>query len=414
MADRERVDVPDWRYSCTDCGACCRWFVPLRAGEAERLTRLAWPPGEAVGGEIVVRLGGAPFLAQRDGSCVFYDAAARQCRVHRRFGQAAKPLACRSYPYNLAGTFPSRFSVVPRFDCPAVRQCQGAPLRDDLRQIQACLDEAGLAGGLGERELDGLREDRARRLVQALCAAWLEAPGLDIQSRMQGLVMTVNRLEVLGPVFLNDVDLAAILPTFLQRVRSDMQGRRARRLGQVERWRFLCLLLAHLRLDEELVGQGPRARWRRLLAFARVWSGRLSLRELGSWHPARPLAAAELFRSPLVEPERLDWQLFRDMLRLRLQGFQFLGASYYGLGFFAGLRGLATAYPMVLAAAKWSALARDPRHCRLEAADLDYAVGAIDHSLGRLSLTGLGLFTVLSRQITDPDAYRNLAQALAG
>ena len=32
-----------------------------------------------------------------DGACVFLDPAGR-CRIHAKFGEAAKPLACRLYP----------------------------------------------------------------------------------------------------------------------------------------------------------------------------------------------------------------------------------------------------------------------------------------------------------------------------
>lgn len=73
---------------------------------------------------------------QPDGSCVFLDPNGL-CRIHGKFGEPAKPLACRIYPYAFHPAGRS-ISVGLRFSCPSVVMNLGKPVaeqRDELRQL---------------------------------------------------------------------------------------------------------------------------------------------------------------------------------------------------------------------------------------------------------------------------------------
>ncbi len=73
---------------------------------------------------------------QADGGCVFLDEKGL-CRIHAKFGEPAKPLACRVYPYAF---HPSGKSVVVslRYSCPSVVANRGATLKaqeKDLKEL---------------------------------------------------------------------------------------------------------------------------------------------------------------------------------------------------------------------------------------------------------------------------------------
>ncbi len=75
---------------------------------------------------------------QADGACVFLNEQGL-CRIHAKFGEPAKPLACRVYPYAFHPVDRS-LTVSLRFSCPSVVQNLGARVADqkgDLEQLAA-------------------------------------------------------------------------------------------------------------------------------------------------------------------------------------------------------------------------------------------------------------------------------------
>lgn len=140
----------DVRFTCSQCGDCCRTFdVPLVQGEAERLESLAWEgsgPGAQVTTPIrVAGLAGRRQLARRrDGACVFLGERS-QCLVHERFGELAKPLMCRLYPFAF---YPlgDRVGVDVSFACRAVAAGEGAPLEARLPEWSRLHAELALQG----------------------------------------------------------------------------------------------------------------------------------------------------------------------------------------------------------------------------------------------------------------------------
>ena len=407
------LHIPPWRYHCTQCGECCRRiYVHVPPAERTRLEQLAWPTGDAPPARPFVRINGADYLAHEDGHCVFLDPATNLCRIHGRFGADAKPLGCRVYPYNIVSTFPGQRSVVGRFDCPGVRANQGPPIAHDAAAIRDYMRAMRFGAGFDELDLDGLTPATARALIGACFTHLLDARDLPIPTRLIATNLAAYRLRQHGADFLNGIDLNEILPSFFRRIRADLARQSPRRLGRFEQWRFMCLFTTFLRRDDELVGVAPAARLRRVATLGRLLFGRTSLRALSDEHPPGELAAAELFAAPVLAPEAVDWRLALDLVRLRLQAWQFLGPAFYGRSFFDGLTGVLQSFPLIVAAAKWAALVRAPAACRVTPADVDYAAGAIDRCLGRSALLGSGIFLTFTRQLSDPDAYRLLVQGL--
>ena len=76
---------------------------------------------------------------------------------------------------------------------------------------------------------------------------------------------------------------------------------------------------------------------------------------------------------------------------------------------------------LVMAAAKWSAIVRtigetgsQPECVEILEEDIDYAVGAIDHSFGRSQFLQLGIFPMVMRQLAEPHASMRLLKAMLG
>src|ERR1700733_8286009 len=128
-----RVEAPAGQnWSCHSCGNCCRnhMVVPLSPKEKERLEQQHWTAAEGVDPSkmIVAGLNQYRLGHQADGACVFLDASKR-CRIHAKFGEAAKPLAGRLYPLVI---YPAGKKVLVglRFSCPSAAANLGKPLSE--------------------------------------------------------------------------------------------------------------------------------------------------------------------------------------------------------------------------------------------------------------------------------------------
>ena len=160
--------IPGQRWSCHSCGDCCRTLVGhITPAERARIDEQGWR--RELGTEPYVRVGRSWALNKtKDGACVFLDENNR-CRIHARFGEQAKPLACRVFPFSLRRTAHG-WQASFRFDCPSASLSQGEP----IRKHQGWLSR--LAG-----ELDHNAEpvERAARLQRRMVASPRELDALD-------------------------------------------------------------------------------------------------------------------------------------------------------------------------------------------------------------------------------------------
>ena len=133
-------------WDCSGCSACCRsYHVPVTADERKRIEGQGWEheaefkdvpyfvkDGSLLGG-YEWRLNHRP-----DGACVFLGPDNR-CRIHAKFGSAAKPLACRVYPFLLVPAG-DHWRLGLRFACPAAAAGTGRPLADHLAEARDYAD----------------------------------------------------------------------------------------------------------------------------------------------------------------------------------------------------------------------------------------------------------------------------------
>ncbi|MFO1488552.1 MAG: YkgJ family cysteine cluster protein, partial [Verrucomicrobiota bacterium] len=134
-----RLEIPALQHwSCHGCSDCCRGslLITVTPEEKSRIEKQNWTSADGIDPEdLIVEERGAFRLAhQPDGACVFLDAAGR-CRLHAKFGEAAKPLACRLYPLVIhpAG---KKLVVGLRFSCPSAVTNRGPALAGQSAEIQ--------------------------------------------------------------------------------------------------------------------------------------------------------------------------------------------------------------------------------------------------------------------------------------
>ena len=135
-----RIEIPGLQnWSCHGCTDCCRGglLITLSLAEKERIEKQHWTAADGVDPDSMIAAEGNRFrlMHRSDGACVFLDPAGR-CRIHAKFGEDAKPLACRLYPLVIhpAG---KKLVVGLRFSCPSAVANRGKPLSEQRAEVQA-------------------------------------------------------------------------------------------------------------------------------------------------------------------------------------------------------------------------------------------------------------------------------------
>ncbi len=407
-----KLNVPDRRYDCIDCGRCCRdWHVELSPSEVERLRNLSWKSADLPDTR-TVRMRGKTFIAHRDdGSCIYHDVQKNRCMIHAEFGYAAKALGCRLYPFNLAADGAGCVSVAGRFDCPAIRKNEGKPLIRRKNEFLSFAKELGVQSIEADAlDLDGLKPSKADEIIDALLRFIVTNDTIPVVHKLILGQQAIARIRGLTVDFINDMDMSEIFTSFFVRLTQDHEIDKPRRLGGLEQARFLSLLLSFLRRDEERLGNGMGGRRNRMMALFRVFKGKMDLCNLGHEYPKLAMSRKHYFSIPILDADELPGEVAVDLIEHRLRTRQFFGPSTYNRRFFFGLQSLFMLGGLALALAKWLAIARQggSQPCRITADDFDAATGAIDHPYGRSPLLGMGFMNTLQRQVCTADAFKRI------
>ena len=144
------------RWDCHGCGRCCRAvIVPLSEADLARLESQHWDQHPDFRGvRVVVRQGLGKkryrLALSAQNQCVFLTAQGR-CRIHELHGEAAKPLLCRMFPFQLVSL--EGYSLVTlRRHCPSAAADLGRTLEEqlaDIRQLAQQREEEGAGKGTG-------------------------------------------------------------------------------------------------------------------------------------------------------------------------------------------------------------------------------------------------------------------------
>jgi lysine-N-methylase len=389
MLPLELPTIQNW--SCHNCGGCCRQHaIAITEEERQRIIAQNWSASDGIpaGQPLFASAGGLPWrrthrLAHRaDGACVFLDERGL-CRIHARFGEAAKPLACRVYPYALhpAG---KKIVVSLRYSCPSVVANRGRSLSEqkkDLREIERLIVPEGAERfpppqiSPGQRldwpdtlrfvsQLDDMLSDTSAPVVVRLMAAMrtVELIGQSRFEKVRGerLDEFLELVAEAGAVETPHDPAAVAEPTPLARTQ------------------FRMLAAQYARKDTFAEAQlGWRHRWRLFRAALRFARGTGLVPPLQEGFVEVPFADLERPYGPLT-PE-ID-ELFTRYLRVKIQGLHFFGPAYYDVPLVEGFQSLALVYPVVLWMSRW--LAAGAGRMQLTFDDVARALAVADHHHG--------------------------------
>ncbi len=378
------IEIPTLQnWSCHGCGDCCRGrlLIAVTPEEKSRLEKQKWTDG--VDSEDMIVAEGNIFRLghQSDGACVFLDAAGR-CRIHAKFGEEAKPLACRLYPLVIhpAG---ETVAVGLRFSCPSAAENRGRPLSAQMPEIQKLARlvvpadyDAGSPPPILDAP-DGEWPDFLRFVK------WLDsslAPS-DVPMALK-LLRALHWLAAVEKGMLDQISGAGaeeILAALVKSAANKLPTRptspaRPSRFGRL----FLRLMVfEHARTTRVDNPGGASGRWQRLravLCFVRAGGRTPALREgLASVKfsdlekPFQPL-------SPAMEA------LLTRYFRVKIQSLHFCGRAFHDRPLIEGFRSLALLYPVVLWLSRW--LAASTGRTEFSEADVARAVSMVDYHHG--------------------------------
>jgi lysine-N-methylase len=368
--------------------------------ERERLDTDGW--AEKLGVAPYVRLGREWVLNKReDGACVFLDDE-NLCRIHAEFGEEAKPLACRIFPFSVRRS-ERGWQATLRFDCPSVTDSRGESISSHQKAVQVLVDSlpdvpkherVRLKGRLvaSVKEMDGLMS----RLVRLVDRNDLPVRKKFVVFAQLASALAEARLKkVRGDRFLELVDLliggfAAGTEESAQTPTSTPTSTPTLSVSQRQRAmarQFVLACSEHVSLAE--LKTGVIVRWRKRsdqLAMARQF-----LRGSGVVPPLRGFSKPVTFddveqvQQASQDVDEIEGLLLR-YVRARLTGDSVFGAGYYGWPVTSGLGALSMGVVAIGWVARYIAVHEGRKV--LTFSDVSGAVRVIDRGVTRVRALG--------------------------
>lgn len=388
------------QWDCHHCGDCCRSYA-IRVTELEsaKIDGQGWDAERDLGGLAAVVPDGRKGLQlnhRADGTCVFLNDD-DTCRIHAKFGAAAKPMACRIYPFILVPAG-DHWRVALRLACPSAAANKGRPIAEhaaDLAEYAGLLEaDAGAALTIGE---GGLLP--APELAPGQSVPWPDL--IRFTSAFAGIMSDdsepvehrLRRWIALAAVCRTsrfDKTSGARLDEFLQVVSAAVDDDVPTNPHDVlppsraGRMIFRQFLAIYSRRDSgRHPGIASRGRWTRVRAAWRYTVGRGAVPKLHGLFPDTSFAAAEAAHELLpAESEALLQRFFL----LKLESLQFCGPSNFRRPFWAGLDSLILTYPVI----RWLANVFAGSGKRTMKAAAELAVQQVDDSFGFNPLLAAG------------------------
>jgi len=408
--------VEGQRWSCHSCGLCCRTLVGhLTDEERWRLDEQGW--GEELGVAPYVKVGRSWALnKQPDGACVFLDGENR-CRIHAKFGETAKPLACRIFPFSVR---PVRgaWQTSLRFDCPSVTASKGEPIDRHRGWLNELVQQIAHGKEPGEDVADFHRGVRATveelRTLTARLWRWLSDRGLPVTDRLIGAARLTETLhdanlkKVRGPRFAELLDL--LLDALPRECAQRPAPPTAKQRAMLRQYAFAHA--EHVSLAEIRSGVGGRwaKRWQQLRSAKRFLRGAGLVPNLPGFSAEVAFDAIEAVGGAVERREEIE-DLIRRYLMARIEGRTVFGRGFYGWSAFTGLGALW----LSTAAAGWLARyhAAAEQRASVSFENFARALGIIDRAATRLPALGAVSERVRVSYLLADDGLARLISAYA-
>jgi len=413
-----RLELPTIQnWTCHNCSGCCRQHqIEITDEERRRIEEQGWHEDDRIpSGQPTVVWYAGPLWKKRyrlahqsDGACIFLEENGL-CRIHATFGEEAKPLACRIYPYAFhpAG---KRVAVSLRFSCPSVVANRGKAVseqRGELRKIARLVvpDGAQMTPPPGVSSTEQLEWPEFLRFVDALDSTLAE-PNVSIATKLLRALFWTNLVEQSR----FDKLQGSRLGDFLQLITQAAVGEVTEDLDAIDepsrtgRMQFRMLSAQYARRDTLLSAKaGWRGRWKLLRAAMRFARGTGNVSPLQPGFQAVPFLSLERPFGGLPDDAE---EIFSRYFRVKVQGIHFCGPAYYGVPFVEGFRSLALIFPVILWLARW--LAVGEKRDALQADDVAHAMAVADHHHGYSPAFGQRSFRRRVRMLAQLDDISKL------
>lgn len=399
-------------YDCHCTGDCCRGYfqVQVTEDEQQRILGQGWSERSGFAGRPLFRgRPGQEVLAHRDdGACIFLNAEGL-CSIHAEFGEEAKPLACRMYPFVLVPAG-DEVRVDVRFDCPSVAASKGRALPEHQDALRRMRKEAAPDTATGRAVLIAPGREGDWKLARRLAALFdqvIADISLDLTRRVLACAWLGAHLRDAPFEALSPRECEAYLDAARRGVvesvagQEPMVGATPPRLVRVP---FRQLAALYGRADRA----GERARPAgRLAAAVRMVLAAGTLPALRPELPAASFREVEAMAGGLSQAASAA---FTRYYRVRLASMGFFGPGYYGEPLLSGLAGLWLTYPLLLYFARWHAAGLGDSAIGVDSARL--ALRIVDHHHGRNPWLNTPSERRRRHFLGDPHHFRQLLQWL--
>ena len=399
-----RLELPTIQnWSCHNCSGCCRQhMIEVTDEERERILGQGWnsADGDFKDQPVIVRtsrFSRSYRLAHRDdGGCVFLDEKGL-CRIHAKFGESAKPLACRIYPY----TFHSagrQVAVGLRFSCPSVVDNLGAPVASQgaqLRDIAAQVVPPGVENDPPPEITRGQRLDWKdfKRFLSALQAG-LNEDDVSLSVRLRRILFWLDLVKQSRFDQVRGRRLDEFLTLIRQAadIEDESEAEPPSRTGRVM---FRLLVGQYARKDTlRDLDSGVANRLKLFVAALKFARGRGPIPILQDGFGG---ATFDQLEQPFGIPDDAQETLTR-YFQVKVQSIHFCGRACYGLSLVEGFWSLALIYPSILWLARWLAVTAGRQ--ALTAADIQQAITVADHHHGFSPAFGQAAFRRRTRELS--------------
>lgn len=412
------VSPPQYQnWDCQACGRCCRgiYSVPITREERQRIVDQRWHEEATFESRdpFIERRGGREvYLARHEsGACVFLSEQGR-CRIHEKFGESAKPLACRLYPFVLT-PIGDRVHVGLRFDCPAVEENHGRGLSAHVAALRPMISEV-IPSGVEIAPPPPFDRGQALSFSQltrltAVFDQLLASTSLDVTRRVIACgnlahLLHASKVAELGSRLEEFVEAAT--PVTLKSAEVDPLERTPPNKGIALLFRQVAGLFNRWDRLEDVTGsfrhKSRRVR-ERLRQSLQLTKGKGLVPALRADFPRVPFSTLE---ESFGTPCGMAADLLTRFYRVKLTGMDFFGPSYHGYAYLEGVYALLLTYPVILWTAR--AFALDRGQTELDEESLILAIRGIDAQHGRSPAFGLSNERRRIRLLTEGENLRTL------
>jgi lysine-N-methylase len=392
---RQLPVIQNW--SCHQCGNCCReYFVTVTDEEKNRIEEQGWAEEPEFQGQPLFVPLGPPWrreyrLAHRaDGSCVFLDERG-MCRIHAKFGEPAKPIACQIYPYMLVPAG-KELRVSVRFSCPSAVKNLGRPVREQADAIRSYAKEL-IPPNARPPKPPPLRSGQVVEwpllldVVDALEQIIAE-PGTELARRLIRATTFVRLLEQAYVATIRKSDFHELLIILTAASSAEASG--GVTISQdcpdwaLKLFRLMVAQCARKDLSPHL-RRGLKGRWGLFKAAMQFSRGRGQIPRLQPIFGDVEFATVEKSFGDLP-PDAAS--IIERYYRIKLSGIQFFGSPFYHVPLIEGFYSLVLTFPTILWIARW--LAAGAGRTSLMTDDVVNALTVVDHQWGFAEVFGFG------------------------